>query len=197
LASALVATSVLVFPGCGPARPARVPQPAFSPADVSKCIVERADRDNDGECTVEELAVVPGLRLEEAIADIDSDKNGRLSGKEIHDWLAAMRATKVALAPAAVCVVRRGAPVPGLRVRIVPDPCMGNTSEVAEGISDDAGIAMLRIASPPLGAHFGIYRVEITGTDTSGNPVPAKYNSASSLGLVVPLVGRAPRLVID
>lgn len=174
-----------------------MPQPFFSPAEVTKCVLELADRDNDGECTSSELSVVPGLALKEAMMDMDSDKNGMLSGQEISAWLNALRGTKVALAPAAVCILQGGVPVPGVRVRIVPERCMGNGPQVAEGTTDQTGMASLRISSPPLGAHFGIYRVHLTGKDRSGNPIPSKYDTESSLGLVVPLFGRPPTFELE
>lgn len=182
---AITALVVLVLVGCGPSRPARVMQPAFSPAEVTESVLKLADRDGDGECTVEELAVVPGLK--HAISGLDSNKNGSLSGQELSNWLAALRETKVAVATVPVRILQHGEPVPGVLVRIIPEPCMGNTSLAAEGTTDSAGITTLRIPSLPLGAHFGIYRLTITGKDRSGESIAAQYNSESSLGLVVPL----------
>jgi hypothetical protein len=156
-----------------------------------------ADRDGNGECTTEELAVVPGLRLKEAMEVLDSDKSGTLSEPEILQWLTALRQTKVAVATAAVCIMQRGEPVPGLRVRIVPEPCMGKGILVAEGNTDETGIASLRIPSLPLGAHFGIYRIQVSGNDRFGRPVPAKYNSESAIGLIVPLFERPPTFSLD
>jgi hypothetical protein len=151
-----------------------------------------ADRDGNGECTVAELAAVPGLALKEALADLDTDKNGSLSEKEIVSWLSALRATKIAVETATVRILQKGEPLPRVRVQIVPEPCMGNTVLPAEGKTLADGVAILRIPSIPYGAHFGIYRLKVTGQDRSGKPLGAQYNSKSSLGLIVPLVGRTP-----
>lgn len=192
---AAMALAALALGGCGPAGPARVPQPAFSPTAVTRSVMALADRDHNGECTLEELAVVPGLALEEAISDLDRDKNGRLSENEILDWLTALRQTKVAVATASVRISQRGEPLPGVRVQIIPEACMGDTSLAAEGKTDNSGITTLRIPSLPLGAHFGIYRLTITGRDTTGQPLGAQFNSESKLGLIVPL--NAPIVKFD
>lgn len=193
--SVIAALAVITLGGCGPARPARVMQPAFSPAEVTRCVLQLADGDGDGECTMEELALVPGLKF--AIADLDSDKNGSLSGQEISNWLETLRRSKVAIETAPVRILQGGEPVPGVLVEIIPEPCMGNTSLAAEGHTNNAGIAMLRIPSLPLGAHFGIYRLKITGKDRSGQPIPAQYSSESSFGLCVPLVGQLPTFDLE
>jgi len=169
--------------------------PAFSPTDITRRVLDVADRDGDGECTLEELKLVPGLNR--FVADLDTDKNGILSEAEIFNWLAAGRNSRVAAYPASVCILQRGAPLPGVRVQIVPEPCMGNTIQAAEGTTDNAGIAALRMPILPFGAHFGIYRIKITGKGTSGQRIATQYNSESSLGLIVPLIGRLPRFDLE
>ncbi len=187
----------MLLGGCGPTRPARVVPPTFSPAAVTKCVFDLADRDRNGECSRDELTVVPGLNLKEALEEIDRDKNGRLSEQELFGWLEGLQGSKVAVFPCPVCILLNGKPLPGVRVQIVPDPCMGNNVKAAEGITDEAGMASLRIPSVPFGAHGGIYRLQITGKDTAGQPIASKYNTQTSLGLIVPIVGRMLRFDLE
>lgn len=178
------AVFVLILGGCGPARPARVLPPAFSPADVTKCVLELADHDRNGTCSLDELTVVPGLKA--AVAELDTDKDGGLSEQELLNWLTALRQSRVAAYGSSARILQRGEPVPGLRVEIIPERCMGNNVKAAEGITDESGIASLLIPTFPIGAHPGIYRVQITGKDAAGQPIPAKYSSNSPLGLIMP-----------
>ncbi len=180
----MVAVILLAPFGCGPAMPDRVAQPDFSPTDVTRCVFELADRDGDGSLSRDELTAIPGLLF--ALTSLDHDKNGRLSAAELTDWLAALRESRVAITSAGLRVVQGDQPVKSAFVRIVPEPCMGNSVAAAEGRTDGDGIVTLSIPNAPIrGVHFGIYRLKISGKNASGLPIPARFNVESTLGFVV------------
>lgn len=189
------AVLVLILSGCGPRLPARVFPPTILPADVTKGILKRADPDGDGICTREELAAVPGLI--EALPELDSDRNGILSEQEILAWFTALSQSKVAVYGSSVCILQHGTPLPNVRVQIIPEPFMGSNVKAAEGVTDESGVANLRIPDIPYGVHAGIYRVTITGMTPSGQPIDAKYQSESPLWLFVPIFGRSTNFDLD
>ena len=89
-----------------------------------------------------------------------------------------------------VPVTHNGAPLVGAKVRLVPESFLGSALQPGEGTTDERGIAIVstppRYAADVPGLSPGFYRVEIT---KEGDSIPAKYNTATTLGLEIGPMG--------
>lgn len=176
--------AVLATIGCGPAKPRRIYPPALSPADVTAAVMRIADADRDGKLSRDELAAVPGLVP--ALAALDADASGDLAAAEISGWLEGVKASRVALTSLSATVSQKGKPLAGVTVKLVPEPFMGGEMKAAEGVTGDDGGAMLAIPDSQYpGVNCGIYRVEIVGPGADGRPLPARFNTDTTLGVAV------------
>lgn len=170
--------------GCGPSRPKRVMPPALNPAEVAKAVLQLADADGDGGLSRQEAERVPGLAA--GFVRLDADGGGGISAAEIEDWLTAVKASRVALTSLIVTVSQNGKPLRDVTVRLVPEDFMGGKMQSAEGTTDSGGCTMLAIpGSPYPGVNCGLYRVQITGNGVNGRPLPARYNTETTLGAAV------------
>lgn len=184
LAAGLLGVAVGAGSGCGPSRPKRIEPPPINPAVVTAAIMKAADVDGDGSLDRQELAKVPGLVA--AVTILDSDKSGGLSAGEISGWLDEVKGSRVAITSFAASVIQNGKPVAGATVKLVPEAFMGGELKAAEGTTDATGGVMVSIpGSPYPGVNCGIYRVEISGNGADGRPLPAKYNTETTLGVAI------------
>lgn len=176
--------SLLASAGCGSRRAEWQIPPQLDPRAVTQAIMQIADGNGDGFLEEQELAAVPAMRDVRAAAD--SDHDGRLIASEIKGWLGLVKQESVGAREVRLKITRRGQPVADLLVKLVPEACMGGTIEPAEGVTYLDGVTLLNIPGRrTTGIRNGLYRVEITGTGPGGLPIPAKYNTASTLGLAV------------
>jgi len=166
----LLATAVS---GCGPSQPARIPAPALDPAAVATAAAANGDLDK-----------LPAIAF--ARSALDADKDKKVSQSELVKWLEEVRDSKVAITSVAVQVLHKGKPLSGAEIRLVPEACMAGGIKEASGTTDQSGMSMVTIpGSEFAGVNCGLYRVEITGNGNDGKPLPAKYNSQSTLGVAV------------
>jgi|694.fasta_scaffold67035_4 hypothetical protein len=180
----VIAGLLVVTASCGPSRPPRVPAPPVDPESMARAVLQLIDTDGDGQLTTAELARVPGLVS--ALATLDTDGDKRLSAADITTWLTGVRDSKVAVTPVPLKVMHKGKPVAGATLKLVPEPFMGSNVKAAEATTDTSGAVLPTIpGSPYPGVNSGVYRVEITGTLPGGKPIPAKYNTSTTLGLAV------------
>lgn len=170
--------------GCGPSRPKRVMPPALNPAEVAKAVLQLADANTDGSLSRQEAERVPGLAA--GFVRLDADGGGGISAAEIEDWLTAVKASRVALTSLIVTVSQNGKPLRDITVRLVPEDFMGGEMKPAEGTTDASGGTMLAIPGNSYpGVNCGLYRVQITGNGANGRPLPARYNTETTLGAAV------------
>ena len=169
--------------GCS-GRPARLTPPSLSPAGIAAALIEPADADVDGGLTKDELVQAPVLAS--LLPQFDTDGDGRLAKAELETWLQAVRDSRVAVTSFTAIVRHRGRPVTGATLTIDPLPPFKDAIQKAEGQTDDRGRTSPAIpgAAYP-GVNCGIYAVRIEGTGSDGEPLPAKYNADTSLGLAV------------
>jgi hypothetical protein len=180
---------VVAMAGCGPSRPARITPPGLDVAAVTAAVMARADTDGDGRLTKQELERVPALVA--PLAALDADADGQLSAAELRAWLEEVKASRVAITSLNASVTHKGKPLSGAAIRLVPESFMGGRMKAAAGVTEAGGDAILTIPDSPYpGVHCGLYRVEITGAGHDGKPLPARYNTESTLGLAVG--GRVP-----
>lgn len=181
---ACVFLSVAASVGCGSNQPSRVNPPPLDPTAIATAAVVIADADGDGILAGRELQAVPAISM--LLDSTDADKDQRLTVKEIRSWLEAVRNSRVAVTSCRCGVTQNGRPLKGVTVRLVPCSFMSRQTMPAEGITDAAGFARPTMADSPYeGVHCGLYRVELEGVGLDGKPLPARYNTASTLGLAI------------
>lgn len=181
---ALVVAAALVVSGCGLGQPKRLAAPALDSASVTRSIMEVADANGDGLLSIEELGHVPGLKT--IAGSLDQDKDGTLRAAEIENWLAGIKASRVAIGPGSFTVTRGGEPLANVTVTLIPDPVMGEGMSAAEGVTDDQGRVNPSIpGSLRRGVNYGLYRVQLTGRGADGESLPPKYNTATELGIAI------------
>lgn len=175
---------VLCTIGCGPGRPARLVPPPLDPAAVAAAAIAAADVDGNGSVGGDEIRKVPALAA--ALKHLDTDGDQSLSVAELRTWLEAVRESRVAITSFTAAVTHKGKPLAGATVRLVPEPFMGRDMQPAEAVTDASGTAFptIRDSKYP-GVNCGLYRVEIEATGVDGKPLPARYNTDSTLGVAV------------
>lgn len=150
--------------------------------------MELYDANGDAALDADELKKSPPLAI--AVTAYDADSNGRLVANEIAQRLTRLYQSSIDLAEVTIQVTADGQPLSGAVVRLRPAEFMGPGMISAEGITDETGSARPTIAeeekpaefrSMPL-VQFGPYLVEVTHPE---RPLPARYNSASELGMDV------------
>lgn len=180
---------LIALAGCGPARPARVVPPALDPEAVAAAVLAKADANGDGRIVKAELPAVPALVT--AVAALDADGDGAISAVELGQWLTDVKESRIAITSCSGRVTHLKKPLAGATVTLVPEPFMGPGYRAAGGVTDADGAfaASIPEAKYP-GVNCGLFRVEITGQGNDGKPLPARYNTETTLGLAVG--GRLP-----
>jgi hypothetical protein len=180
----LAVACIAAAAGCSRTHATRIAAPAIVPAAIAGRIMADADADHDGFLDRTELGRIPGLAV--VAAGLDTDRDGRLSGAEIEAWFTRIRDSRVAIGSGGFRIVQKGKPLAGIAVRMVPEACMGGVIQAAEGVSDAAGFVSPGIQGGRRpGVHYGLYRLELTGKGAGGKPLPARFNTASQLGIGV------------
>jgi len=174
----------LIVAGCGPSRPARIVPPALDPEAVTTAAMAQADANGNGVIEKTELGGLPALVA--AVSQLDQDHDGGISKAELRRWLDEVKESRIAITSYAGEVRHLKRPLGGATVRLVPESFMGADVKAAEGVTDPDGrfSATIPDAKYP-GVNCGLFRVEITGQGNDGKPLPAKYNTQSTLGTAV------------
>jgi len=185
-----VGVAMLLLAGCS-GRPARVYPDAIA-GDAPQKAMELYDTDHDGFIDGAELDKVPGLKA--ALKQVDTNGDGKISADEIAARIKVWKDSKIGRTTLSVPVTHNGAPLAGAKVRLVPESFLGSALHTAEGTTDKGGVARVsaqpRDAGDVPGLSPGFYRVEIT---KEGDNIPAKYNTATTLGLEVGAMDQATR----
>jgi hypothetical protein len=176
---------IFLLAGCSQG-PTQLHAPPLSPEEAGREAIAMYDTNKDGFLDAGELERCPALK--NSLKLIDRNGDGKLSADEIAGRLAEFQARNVGLIGFHCKVTLNGEPLEGATVRFVPEKFMGPHAKPASGVSDARGAVQLSTEgqSQP-GAHWGFYRIEVskkspTGTET----LPAKYNTATTLGQEVP-----------
>jgi hypothetical protein len=202
LAVALAALSISSCTG----GPARVLPPKIDPGGAASEAMELYDADGDGLLAGPELEKAPGLKA--AIATLDTDKDGKVSADEIEARIEAWQATRIGVATI-MCVLRMdGQPLVGADIAFEPESFLGEAIQPAIGTSDFAGAAYPRIpkekrpmADMPGGMQLGFYRIRVSKLGNGKETIPAKYNTATTLGQQIapddPAIQKQQKIVLD
>ena len=166
-----------------PDKPRRILPPKIDPEKAADRAIEQYDTNKDGKIAGKELDGAPALKA--AIGNLDTDYDGAVTRDEIAArivWWKKSRLGRMAMQ----CVVKyRGKPLSGATVVCEPEEFLGEATPGGEGITDKYGTAVLAIPDVmPPGLAPGFYRVKITSKRVN---LPEKYNKKTILGLEVAL----------
>ncbi len=177
-----------LFCGCSGSGPAAVRQVSVDASEASTAAMEQYDKNSDGAIDQTELAACPPLAA--AIAELDADKDSKLSANEIAARIEKLYGSGSALATFNGTVALGGRPLAGAQVRFVPLGFLGEGVPAAQGVTDESGEVRPALGDADLPDNLkgqplirpGLYLVEVTHPERQ---IPARYNSATELGAVV------------
>ncbi len=171
------ATLLILGVGCRRG-PARIHPPSIDASAAGDKAIKTFDENNDGKLSGEELDKCPGLKA--AMSRVDVTGQGAITADMITARIRQWQDSKLGRMSFSCQVKYNGQPLPGAKVKFVPEKFLGENVKVATGTTDKNGMAMIQIpeVTPP-GIAPGFYRVEIT---KPGANVPAKYNTQTTLG---------------
>ncbi len=173
------ALASIVVVGCSHG-PARVTAPRLSASSAAAKAIEQYDADHDGKLSGAELDACPAIKS--ALDKIDTAGDGSVTAEKLTARIQAWQ-KGVARIGFGCTVLRNGEPLADAEVKFVPEKFMGDNYPTCTGKTDGNGKA--DITMPPTegdnrpGMPPGFYRVEIT---KAGDNIPAKYNTATTLG---------------
>lgn len=178
---------VLAAVGCS-GQPGRVKPPRVDADEAATAAMGEFDKNNDQQLAADELAASPELAY--VLKTYDSDKDGKLSQAEIAAGIRRWSGGSMGTTGWPVQVIMNGRALVGAEVKIIPATFLGSEIQPASCVTAEGGRGSLGIAFDALPANAlkrpvvqpGLYRVEITHPTTA---IPAKYNTASTLGLEV------------
>jgi len=183
-ALAAVCLTATVCWGCSRG-PSRVYPPAIDAAAAGRDAMAQYDSDRDGKVAGEELDKAPALKA--ALKNLDADGDLAVNAGEVTARVKAWQQTKLGRMVLSCQVNMDGRPLPGANVTFVPEEFLGDEIRPATGVTDAQGIATLTVQGDPdgpPGVPPGLYRVSIT---KEGADIPTKYNTETILGQEVAL----------
>jgi hypothetical protein len=191
----LAGSLAIVAAGCS-GGPGSVATPNIDPEGAAELAVQEYDRNADSLLSSDELAACPALK--EAIPAYDVDRNGSLSQQEIAGGIALWEKRGMGAIVLPFTVVLDCRPLGDAQVKLTPVTFLGDAVKPATGIADSRGAGALNMAPEDRPANLpknvpaiqpGLYNVEITHPTAK---VPAKYNTATTLGLEAAIAGQNP-----
>jgi hypothetical protein len=155
---------------------------SYHPRAVTQAAFEKYDADQNDQLSVQELAEAPGLKA--ALPTADADANGSLSRDELQSRVSAY-AQNNQVYPLRVTITKRGVPLSGVEVSLMPEPCFGALPS-AQGTTDEQGICAPTASGLPLPAvHPGMYRVVVKMPGQGGSEGTQGGVPPPSLGVEV------------
>jgi hypothetical protein len=184
----------VVCAGCS-GRPARVTPPAWDPQAISAAAIAECDRNGDQRIGRDEALAAPGLAA--AWARFDRDGDDAISTQELAAGFEAWGDESMGMRQLEFAVELDGRRLPGAKVRLDPEPCLGGAIGAAEGEADARGVGTLSTTAGRLPEAVrrlrvvqpGLYRVRITHPTKS---IAARYNTSTELGFEVSATSPGP-----
>jgi hypothetical protein len=177
LASMVVAAGLTAVAGCD-GRPSRINPPRVNAAAAADEAIKQYDANHDGKIDQEELkkcTFFGGLAKDGAVT-------AEAIAAEINRWAE----SKIGRVDWKARVLHGGKPLEKAVVKMVPEKFLGSNMIAAEGVTNKNGITSLSVPTKKAdeipGVSLGFYRLQIT---KDGDNVPAKYNTESTLGVLV------------
>lgn len=176
----------LAISGCSRG-PSRVEVPSYDPAGSAARAMKAYDTNEDGFIAGDELDAAPGLKA--AMKTFDADQDGKLSQQEISDRVAAWARMGVGITKFNCLVTLDGTPLEGATITFVPEKFLAHFLIEAQDVTNLVGTATPRIPKEkrpapdtPPGMQVGLYQVVISKKKGSEELIPARYNTATTLG---------------
>jgi hypothetical protein len=169
--------------GCG-AKKGKSYAPELDAAAVAKAAMAQYDTNKDGKISGAELDKAASLKSNLEKIDLDGDK--AITADEITARIRLWQTDKWLRCRSMInCTVyRNNKPLANAEVKLAPEKFLGDKLKAAKGTTTFNGGVTLSIPDlapgDPPGVDPGFYRVEIT---KSGEKIPAKYNTDTTLGL--------------
>jgi hypothetical protein len=163
-------------------RPELITAPSFSPRQAAEAAMADYDTNKDGKLDSQELKRCPALAY--ALKSIDKDGDGKISLEELTERLDSFAASNIGLVGIPCSVKLSDANLAGATVTLRPEKFMGDAFKPASGVSDDGGHVIFKTEGQDVpGVRFGYFRIEVSKLDAAGKEtLPAKYNTATTLG---------------
>jgi hypothetical protein len=175
---------LVTFAGCPKLQGERANEPLPDPDETAAAAMAEYDKNGDGSLSQEEFNASPGLVV--ASGRMDADGNGQISEAEVLDYFELYEEADLTLEAVTVTVSLDGAPLEGATVTLVPESILGDSTRPAVGVTDASGQCKPVAAGAKYpGAQIGLYRVSVSKDAGGREQVPAKYNSATELGIEV------------
>ena len=174
--------AVVLAWGCS--KKPKIDAPEIDAVAAGYAALAQYDDNNDGKISGPELDKAASLKSN--LAKIDLNNDGAVSYDEITDRIIYWQKTKMihTRTPIHCTVYHNKKFLAGADVKLVPEKFLGDKMKTAKGRTNSNGVAVLALADAkpgdPPGVGPGFYRVEIT---KSGEEIPAKYNTNTTLGL--------------
>jgi hypothetical protein len=177
----LLASIFAICVGC-PKTPDRIYPPGISSTAAADAIAQY-DTNKDGKISGEELDKCPAIKA--AIAQIDKAGTGGVTADMIAARIKEWKESKLGKMSVSCRVTRNGEPLEGAEVKFVPEKFLGTELKVATGKTDVNGQAMMSVPDDPAKPN------EPPGMPPglyrveitkAGENIPAKYNTETTLG---------------
>ena len=177
---------LLTVVGCSRG-PSKVDVPSYDPRGAASRAMKEYDTNQDGFIAGEELDKAAGLKA--AMKTFDSDQDGKISQQEITERVATWARMGVGITKFNCIVTLDGSPLEGATITFVPEKFLAELLQEAQDVTNLVGTATPRIPkekrpSPdtPPGMQVGLYQVVISKKQGDEELIPAKYNTATTLG---------------
>jgi hypothetical protein len=173
----------LLVVGCSSGPPG-IALPEIDADEAARQAMKEYDSNGDGAIAGEEFDKCPPLKNSLEAFDANGDKG--VTAAEIADRLRSYREGNTAIIGVGCWVTLDGKPLPGAKVRLIPEKFVGPNIKPASGTSDDQGFVRLvteGMSDDISGIHYGLFRIEVSLIGSDGQEqLPARYNSQSILG---------------
>jgi hypothetical protein len=188
----LAAVVVPFLAGCSAGSVSDAPQATYDAAGISQAALNNVDRNKNGQIEGAELDASPALKS--ALPAIDKNNDRSLSASEIQQRVE--QYAKLGTISLSCTVTLDGQPLSEATVSFEPEPYMGTslksgtTTTDKDGLSGTFQVDGRSFASLPP----GLYRIRVT---KDGAPIPARYNTQTTLGREVMIDPRHGDASID
>ena len=178
---------LLLLTGCS-SRPGAIRPANVNAGAAANKAIELYDKNGDGQLAKEEWSSSPALSA--VASTYDKNGDGILLKDEIAGGIDAWKQSGVGARVVPFTVQWNGRRLVGAKVLLVPAPFLDDVLKSATGDAGPGGAGQLDLAPedrPPNSPDIplmqpGLYHVEITHPSTK---IPAKYNTATTLGIEI------------
>ncbi len=172
---------LLLLAGCSNSQPVRETAPAIDPAAAGAEAIKQYDENKDGAISGAELDKVPAIK--DSIKHYASG-DGKVTAETIAARIREWQDSKVGVMSTMFIVKLDGKPLEGASVTLEPEKFLGGAIESASGVTNAIGGVTPQLKDKP-GARIGLYKVVISKQADGKESIPARYNSATTLGIEV------------